>query len=482
MTASPLSFPPLTDLTPHMAQVEFAKARYFLSSRDSAERLVALPKLAQRYRRSQIAGCLNDDVDIPGRLWEAAESTDMVAEHGEETVYNVMMSALQAAEDRPADDADKPKVIRATQYVWKDAATLPRRERLYGNLLIRKFLSGTIAPGGAGKSSLIVAEALASVSGRALLGVAPFGKMRVWVHNLEDPQEETERKIQAVALRFNLTVDDIGDRLFVDSGRDQPLVMATATKTGAMIVRPVIDSLVAEAIERGIDIIVIDPFVSCHEASENDNQAMDMIAKEWAKVADRCNCAVHLVHHTRKGEAEVSTESARGGKALTDACRVVRAVNRMTKEEAEKAGVENHRLYFRTINDKANLAPPADQSDWFKLDSVDLGNGPLNSPGDSIGVVVPWQWPNALDGITGADFEKAAGCIQAGKWRESSQAKDWVGKAIAQALGFDLESRTDKAKVIGLIKVWLAAGSLIVTDGEDEKRMPRKFIEVAETP
>ena len=55
---------------------------------------------------------------------------------------------------------------------------------------------------------------------------------------------------------------------------------------------------------------------------------------------------------------------------------MVRVVNRMSKEEGEKAGVENHRLYFRTYNDKANLAPPADKSDWFELKSVDLGNGP----------------------------------------------------------------------------------------------------------
>ena len=72
----------------------------------------------------------------------------------------------------------------------------------------------------------------------------------------------------------------------------------------------------------------------------------------------------------------MTTESSRGAKAKTDAARVVRVVNRMSKDEGEKAGVENHRLYFRTYNDKANLAPPADKSDWFELKSVDLGNGP----------------------------------------------------------------------------------------------------------
>jgi hypothetical protein len=78
--------------------------------------------------------------------------------------------------------------------------------------------------------------------------------------------------------------------------------------------------------------------VSSHRVAENDNGAQDMVAKEWGRVADAGNCAAELVAHTRKGEQEVTTESTRGGKTLTDACRNVRVVNRMTKEEAERAG------------------------------------------------------------------------------------------------------------------------------------------------
>jgi hypothetical protein len=126
-------------------------------------------------------------------------------------------------------------------------------------------------------------------------------------------------------------------------------------------------------------------------------------------------------------EAEVTTETSRGAKAKTDACRVVRAVSRMTREEGGKAGVENHRLYFRTYNDKANLAPPADRSDWFRLESVDLGNGPVVTVGvlgdgtrldvaggDSIGVVTRWNWPDAMAGVTDADFKKVAAEIDPG--------------------------------------------------------------------
>jgi hypothetical protein len=176
-------------------------------------------------------------------------------------VQNVMAAAVQSALADPGDRAaltgslsapvfgsqSEPN-IRATPYAWQSPEMLPRREWLYGHLLIRKFLSATVAPGGVGKSALVTAETLAQVSGKPLLGVPVQQKLRVWQWNLEDPQEETARRIQAAALHYQLSPDDIGDRLFVDSGRDQRLVVATATRNGAVIVRPVVDGLIAEII------------------------------------------------------------------------------------------------------------------------------------------------------------------------------------------------------------------------------------------
>jgi hypothetical protein len=382
---------------------------------------------------------------------------------------------------RPPNPSPPPPPIRATPYVFKDPAMIRQRDWVYGHLLLRKFVTATVSPGGTGKSSLIACEALAMVSGKPLLGVTPPELLRVWLWNLEDPQEETERKIQAAALHYELEPDDIGDRLLVDSGRDQKLVIAKTSRDGAVIVQPVVDSIVAEILKHQIDVIIIDPFVSCHEVAENDNAAMDMVVKEWGKVGERGNCAVHLVHHTRKmGEVtEVTTDSSRGGSAQTDACRVVRAVSRMTKEQAKEAGVENNRLFFRTYNDKANMQPPAEGSDWFKLESVDLGNGPMGLPGDSVGVVTRWEWPDATAGMTAADYDKVVAEIRGGKWKESIQAKNWVGVAIAEALGLDLDVPADKAKVKAALKMYLKAKTLVVVDRMDEEqRKLKKFVEV----
>jgi len=54
MNVPALVFPPLSSLTPAMAQTEFAKACYFLSNREDALRV--LPQLAQRYTRARHHG------------------------------------------------------------------------------------------------------------------------------------------------------------------------------------------------------------------------------------------------------------------------------------------------------------------------------------------------------------------------------------------------------------------------------------------
>jgi hypothetical protein len=216
--------------------------------------------------------------------------------------------------------------------------------------------------------------------------------------------------------------------------------------------------------------------------AENDNSAMDLVVKQWGKIADATNAAVHLIHHTRKQsgtEAEVTAESSRGGKALTDGCRSVRTINRMTKEEGEKAGVENHRLFFRTYNDKANLAPPSDRSDWYELKGVSLGNGGAH-PSDEMGVVARWEWPDATASLSPGDLHKVQAKIHGGTWRESAQAKDWVGHAVADVLGLDLGDQQARATIKALLRQWTDGGALKRATKQDGDRKPRPCVEVGE--
>jgi AAA domain len=357
----------------------------------------------------------------------------------------------------------KPKELKATAFAWRDPQTIPPRKYLYGGHLIRKFASAKFAAGGVGKSILALTEAIAMATGRALLGITPRRRCRVWYWNGEDPLEETERRIAAICLHFKISKEELEGWLFIDSGREQEIIIAVQNpKTGATIAKPVVESLMDTMLDNEIDVLIIDPFVSSHRVTENDTMAMEMVAKRWTKIADETDAAIELIHHTRKtGGAEATVEDGRGAVAVLAAVRSAQVLNKMTPDEGAKAGVENHREYFKVENGKANLAPPPEGKDWYRIVPVSLGNGDggLLDNGDSVGVVVRWKWPDPLDGITGADFDRAAAAIRAGRWKESIQAKDWVGRPIAKALGLDLDSKSGKAKVKGLIKIWIEAAA-----------------------
>jgi hypothetical protein len=380
----------------------------------------------------------------------------------------------------------RKSLITAAPFIWRDPATIPKREWLYGNHLIRKFGSATIAPGGVGKSSLIIVEALAMATGRPLLGIKPKQRCRVWYWNGEDPIEEIDRRIAAGCLHFGIGAEDLDGWLFVNSGRDTEIVIAKQTRDGAVIAAPVTQALMDTITKNQIDVLSIDPFISSHRVTENDNNAIDVVAKEWTRIADVTEIAIDLSHHSKKvGGAEVTVEHGRGAVALLAAVRSARVLNQMTEQEAKRAGIDPsaRRKYFKGENGKANLAPPPEGADWFQIASVLLGNGrpgELFETGDSVGVVNKWEWPDYLADVTGAHFEKAATAIRAGRWRENSQAKDWVGYAIARALDLDLNDRADKASVAAMIAMWVKAGSLVVVERATEKRELKNFIEVAE--
>lgn len=355
----------------------------------------------------------------------------------------------------------------ARPFVWRDPATLPPRRWLYKPHLVRGFVSLTVSPGGVGKSTLTLCEALALASGRPLMGIQPVERVRVWIWNGEDPADETERRVHAAMSHYGLKREDLEGWLFIGSGRDADLVIAEQDRNGVIVAKPVVDALIQFIGDNEIGAVVIDPFVSSHRVAENDNGAIDRVAKTWGRIADATDCAIDLAHHTRKtGGADVSVEDGRGASALLAAARSARTLRTMTDQEADRLGIErrNRHAYVRVDNGKANLAPPADAV-WFRLVNVPLPNG------DNVQAAAPWAPPDAFAGVTAADLLRVQQAIEAGRgesgegWRANVQTGEaWVGYAIAEVLGLDLGLPRDRGRVGDLLRTWLREGALMAVE------------------
>ncbi len=370
------------------------------------------------------------------------------------------------------------KMLSATPFTLGDPAAIPEREWLFGRHYIRRYVTASVGPGGGGKTAHSISEALAMVTGRPLLDPdGPLTKpLRVWWVNAEDPQDEIDRRFHAAAKHFRVTNDQIGGRLFTDSGRDQQFVIARQEGRDLKIVEPFINDMVAEIRLREVDVVIIDPFVSTHEAQENDNGAMQRVAAAWTRVTDEANCGIELVHHVAKNQGEVTADSARGGGAFKDKVRSMRVFNVMTKEEAERAGVDDPRGYFRVDFGKVNMIASGD-SQWRRFVSVSLGNGKgLVKTGDQIGVVEPWRWPSKSEVtafVTAEELHALKRKIDSGNCRDNSQSNDWAGLKVAEALRINLTDPAEKRRVKRMLDAWKAAGHFTIEQRPDYKGVDR---------
>jgi hypothetical protein len=285
----------------------------------------------------------------------------------------------------------------------------------------------------------------------------------------------------AAAVHFGMSPTEVVGRLFVDTGRVTPIVIAEKTRDGATINVPVVERVVHTIRANKIGLMIIDPFVACHRVTENDNSEIERVAKAWAQIADATNCAIELVHHVRKTNGnEVSVEDGRGATALLAAARAARALNRMTADEAARAGITEPGLYFRTDNGKANLAPP---SAVASLVSPRLDRPRQRHPGnseaparasDKVGVVTRWEWPDPTADVTTSDMEMVRAAVRIGMWREDPQAAHWVGKCVIQTLGWDADEAANTHKAKALIGMWLKSGALETYQDKDPSTRKQK--------
>lgn len=409
-----------------------------------------------------------------------SESTGYAEEHVDEP---------PAEDPQPPANDNTPQAITATAFKWIDPKTLPRREFAYGSHFIRKYVSVTVSPGGLGKTSASIAESVAMASGKDLLGTKPPQRLKVWLFNAEDPRDEMERRIMAACIHYKLKPADIEGHLFLDSGREQELVVAIDDrKAGVKIQSPIVEAVVEQILANEIDVMIVDPFVSTHGVNENDNGAIDKVAKLWAQIADHTNCSIDIVHHLRKvADREATVEDARGAVSLIGAARSVRVLNRMSEDQASAAGVEpGERFgYFSVTYGKSNLTPLSHRLDWRKLESVPLGNGRgLTKPQDHAPVVTEWRWPSAEDiaqDVTPAQLEHIKTLIDNGDYKANEQAKDWAGMAVAFALSMDIDEAATKKHVKRLLKVWVKDGVFATAQLHDHiTRKVKPFLKSAE--
>lgn len=290
---------------------------------------------------------------------------------------------------------------------------LPRkRQWLYGTYLARGAVSLLVAPGARGKSTWLLAVALACACGRAILGTHVFGgALRVLYINAEDSTDELALRLRAAMQHHNLRDSDLvglhvagADRLhltLLSADRGQPSLNIGGWNT-----------LMAEIDRVEPDIVLIDPLVALvGGVSLNDNSAAALMLGNFVSIAAQRRLAVVIAHHAAKNREATSAEAAMGAATLVNLARICLSLEPLAEGDAGKVGVApwDARSVFRIVRTKQNLSPPDVTDDWVRLRSVDMLNAepPVYPHGDSVAVVERFT-PNPMSAVFPAPVIAAA--------------------------------------------------------------------------
>lgn len=297
----------------------------------------------------------------------------------------------------PAREPMRPTVFSQTNPKCAPAL-LPKQEWLLGRFLLAGKVTVIIAPGGAGKSTLSIGAAMSLAANKNLIGMNVHAAGSAWIINNEDDETDIFRRVNALMLQHNVSDDDLGGRLHIQSDENRPFTMAKRTTDG--IIKPVdYDEVLAYVRNHNIKLVVADPFAETHLANENSNEEILQVARMYRRLAKTAKCAVLLIHHTRKPAQGKTADyvgdanSGRGASSLINVARVVSTLYTMTDKDAKRYGInikDKHR-YARLDDAKANLSLMSGDAHWFHKTQVRIAND------EDVGVLVPVTLTSLVD-------------------------------------------------------------------------------------
>jgi hypothetical protein len=219
--------------------------------------------------------------------------------------------------------------------------------------------------------------------------------------NGEDSRTEIARRLWAFCLEHKIPEQDIA-RLSVaaaDDPRVQSMSFLRVNERATVVNEDAFHSLQVAIESLRPDLVVVDPLVVfCGGGNMNDNAVMSLVMRKLKALAVKFDCAMLIVHHTRKGRStgdDPADEAERIGGAAAIVNLARRAIMPVTMTETETKAYPGSVLpserfkYFKLADVKSNLAPLSAEAPWYELASVELPNAepPIYPNGDRVQAV-----------------------------------------------------------------------------------------------
>ncbi len=263
------------------------------------------------------------------------------------------------------------------------------RQWILGHDYMVGFVTLTMAQPGVGKSMITMLEALAIASGRELSGVTVKKPGRVWIYNLEDPEDELEMRLAGIAQYYN--VDEKALQMVHYTGQDQKFRIAKSNHGEVLIDTAAVKRVIKHIKRHSIVLLCVDPLANVHDCVENSNDEMNKVMVAFADIARETGCAISIVHHSSKGSGNAGDmNKSRGASSVTGAARIVRHVVGMDEDMGKDYGVSPQAVgdYVGVFSAKASMSKEDGLPRWFEKVSVPIA---CVDGEESVGTVQPRQ-------------------------------------------------------------------------------------------
>ena len=184
------------------------------------------------------------------------------------------------------------------------------------------------APGGIGKTTVTLFEAVHIALGLPLYGLQIYKPGPVVILTAEDSREMLVARLRRIAEGMGLTAVQIAQVMRLVRISDVSGAGYRLTEIIADTVRPAAfaDALAEGLAELAPVLVTIDPAVSFGVGESRVNDAEQGLIEAARRLRKALNCCIRYIHHTGKQNARDKTTdqyTGRGGSAFADGCRMV---------------------------------------------------------------------------------------------------------------------------------------------------------------
>jgi RecA-family ATPase len=327
-------------------------------------------------------GLTTDQVVEKAHQWNQALSEPL----DEHEVYRVCENAEKYRKGREIRRSEDVVNHQASSFEFIPASKLLSslpvpRSYLIDEFLPARLVSLLIAPGGTGKSMLILLIAVCVAAGIPLFGRFPVQQAKkVLLISGEDDNEEIQRRLHKILAGESEEIKTlVGKNLFFLDLSDRFELFTEKPPHGETRITDVPDRIVHELsnqIGSDFSLAIVDPGARFRGGEENLAADTTRFVQALQLIRNLLNAAVLVVHHVNKSaKGSISSQNnARGSSALIDGVRLVYELNLMSEQEIVKRfGSINLGTPLLTLSCvKTNYGKPIDPIIIERLDNGTL--------------------------------------------------------------------------------------------------------------